>query len=460
MENPLSKELVMPSRGIKLRKLNLIVVGFLLLFVNGDIAAPANPAAVASLAAASLIQNVLDTHYDNPNDAFPIMDWSLNQQDPAIAYSSGADNYLVVWTHQWALNANTVINGRLVQADGTPYPDVFSVSQTTNDSSDPSIAYNSVDGEFLVVWEQAQSSGDLNIYARRVDENGDPLLSELVISQAKTYEYSPVVAYNPTLNQYLVVWLMDEDSAKINRIYTQRLDASGALIGSRIEVDSSSYSTKAPHLIYNPASCEYLLAWSGHEVLGLDYNIYAQRLQPDGSKSGGVISVSTWEGFQFNPRLAYNPASNETLAIWQDDHNNKSQIYARRIKADGKLAGSGILLPNQSAMGNTFPNVTYIPMVHGYMVVWEYIFSPDNYDIYQVLLSSTGEVLQPTSVISGFSPSEENPTLAGDAFNGVMFVWEDSRNHASSSIDIYGLRQELPVVNMYLPVIYSRKSME
>ena len=92
---------------------------------------------------------------------------SFNQQDPAIAYSTGAKNFLAVWQHQWALNATTVINGRLIQADGMPSPDVIGISQTAKNATAPSVAYNSADGEYLVVWQVEHTWDNSDIYARR-----------------------------------------------------------------------------------------------------------------------------------------------------------------------------------------------------------------------------------------------------------------------------------------------------
>ena len=262
------------------------------------------------------------------------------------------------------------------------------------------------------------------------------------------------------MNQYLVayVYYLDRgDGIFINRIYAQRLDAGGGLIGGKSEVGSSAGHTINPHLIYNTTSQEYLLVWSGQDAGG-DYDIFAQRIHPDGGLTGGTINVSTWENHQLRPRLAYNPARNETLAVWQDYHWDIgiSQIYGRRIKADGTLAGSAILPLNQSSKGNRYPDAAYLPMAHGFLVVWEYLYNYSSYDIYRALLSDIGQALQPATAISALSSNEERPAVASDSFNKAQFIWEDNRNFSVSGIDIYGLHQELPFEDKYLPVIFRR----
>lgn len=386
-----------------------------------------------------------------PDAGIAIIDWSLNQQDPAIAYSSSANEFLAVWQHQWAVDSYTVINGRLVQADGTPAADVIGISQGTKNASAPSVAYNSTDDQFLVVWEFEYLTTDHDIYARRVDGNGDPLGIDLVISQDSAYESAPVVAYNSTLNQYMVAWVYHVSlggGVYVDRIYAQRLDASGALIGGKVVVGSSPGNAIAPHLVYNRDSEEYLLAWSGVDAGG-DYDIFGQRLLAIGVLVGDVINIITWENHQLYPRLAYNPDREEYIAVWQDYHWDigVAQIHGQRLLANGELTGSIIVPPDQSLQGNRLPDVAYQPLAHGFMVVWEYVGSLSDHDLYWALYSGNGGILQTTSTLSGSSAHEKRPALASDSSSGVQFVWEDSRTYSTSGIDIYGLRQTvvLPV---------------
>jgi hypothetical protein len=310
----------------------------------------------------------------------------------------------------------------------------------------PSVAYNSFNGDFLVVWEQEYSSTDHDIYARRVDGAGTPQGIDLVISLHSAYESTPAVAYNSTLNQYMVTWVYHVPlggGVYVYRIYAQRLDAYGTLIGDQVVVGSSVGNAIAPDLVYNPITEQYLLAWCGQDSGG-DYDIFAQRLLSGGTQVGDQIYITTWENHQLYPRLAYNPARNEYIAVWQDYHWDigVSQIYAQRIQADGALLDEAIIPPNQSLQGNRLPDIAYHPMANSYILVWEYVFSSSSdHDIYWVLLTGTGGILQNTSLVSGLSSHEKRPAVAGNAGSEVQFVWEDDRNIGISGLDIYGLRQ-------------------
>src|SRR5262245_57123837 len=99
------------------------------------------------------------------------------------------------------------------------------------------------------------------------------------------------VAYNPTNNEYLVVWSADDNTGLLVNeeleIYGQRVDAAtGARLGSRIRIsnqgpDGSQFSkAAAPAVAYNGTANEYLVVWAGSTPTGgeFEFEIYGQRI--------------------------------------------------------------------------------------------------------------------------------------------------------------------------------------
>ena len=97
----------------------------------------------------------------------------------------------------------------LVQA-GTSSPDIslgpfINIWLDDVDNYQPAVAYNSRHDEYMVVWYNDRGP-TRDIYARRIDTNGTLLSSFTVTHNANFWNYDPDIAYNPLQDEYLVVW--------------------------------------------------------------------------------------------------------------------------------------------------------------------------------------------------------------------------------------------------------------
>ena len=142
--------------------------------------------------------------------------------------------------------------------------------------------------------------------------------------------FNPQVVYNPTQNEYFVVWRGDDNTdfgngALVNNefeIWGQRVNAAtGAEIGTDLRLSdlgpdgNADFDAFDPQVVYNPTQNEYFLVWAGDDntdfgngalVAGED-EIWGQRvnaatgaeigtdlrlsdLGPDGNASFGVFA--------------------------------------------------------------------------------------------------------------------------------------------------------------------------
>ncbi len=116
--------------------------------------------------------------------------------------------------------------------------------------SDPAVAWNATDNEYLVVWEGDDNTAPLvdeefEIFGQRVNAATAPRLAPMT-SASPTWApdgnisfaaFNPAVAYNATTNEYLVVWEGDDDTAPLVdeefEIFGQRIDCGdGTEIGT------------------------------------------------------------------------------------------------------------------------------------------------------------------------------------------------------------------------------------
>ena len=318
-----------------------------------------------------------------------------------VAFNPIADEAFVVWCGDdqtpplvddefevWGQRVNTSTGGLI----GTAVRISFAGADGDSSRSGcyPDVAYNSVDHEYLVVWEGDESIDQkFEIYGRRLDATDAALLgSQLSIgamdpaADASYDAYDAALAYDPLANEYLVVWsgivITDPQIAGKFEIFGQRLSgATGAAIGTKLRISSQGETSGAtqwdfdaslPDVVFNPTEREYLVVWQGvHDVslciypcVGANdvwWEIFAQRIDAlTGQEIGSDYRISdmswlepggVWVKFcsgnpcyqAFEPSAAFNPDTNEYLVAWRGDEDGSSAYYEYEVHGQ-RLSGS------------------------------------------------------------------------------------------------------------------------
>jgi hypothetical protein len=281
-----------------------------------------------------------------------------------------------------ALLASLVLIAGDVRA-GSPVGSTFLIYDDTNyvNEAHPSVAYNSQDHEYLVVWEAgyADSSDPINptyyeIWARRVSSGGALLGSSFRVSPAGQGA-NPDVAYSSAANGYLVVWEHNPD------VYGQRISASGAHQGSAFIIAHGVSGTSVsdqPAVVYGPVADRYLVAWRyGIDATG-DTGIWVRSITSDGSADGGTVVIRDLSSILVpeQPDLAYNRSRNEFLVVWQETSGlGDGDIYGRRVAmtVPPSMPGAafGIMTTTDDDTVPTVAAVPTVPTGGQYLVTWQ-----------------------------------------------------------------------------------------
>jgi hypothetical protein len=270
-----------------------------------------------------------------------------HEYEPAVAYDATASQYLVVWRD--TRNAATWghdIYGLRVGADGKRIGKDFRISgaKATSSEHNPAVAFNSTVGQFLVVWEDGRDDATrgVDIYGRRVAANGTRVGGDFRVSgsNATGHEFGAAVAYNPVATQYLVSWSDTRSQATRGwDIYGRRVAANGTRVGGdfRISGKDATDWEGTPDVAYNSTANEYLVAWrDGRSSATRGWDIYGQRVGPDGKRVGGDFRISGYlaTNDEDDPAVVYNPANNRYLVVWADNRDESTRgwdIYGRRV---------------------------------------------------------------------------------------------------------------------------------
>jgi hypothetical protein len=292
--------------------------------------------------------------------------------------------------------------------------------------------------------------------------------------------FEPSVAYNPQANEYLVVWVGDDDTPPLVdeefEIFAQRLSGAGRRLGGRIRVSAqgpdgaTAWRASEPTVAYNPVAREYLVAWQGRiattDPFGEKVEIWSRRLSAAGARLGGSDDTQVSDtGLEdsnsydaLNPSIAADTTTGEYLVVWEADDvgvDDEFEIMGQRLDAAGApIGGNDFRISEQGADGNPDsdafkPSVAYDPVTDEFMVVWEgEIGTTDVFDIWGQRLSADGaEVGGNDFRIGDFADdaldvSASVPSVAANPVTGeYLVVWAFNERFGSEpQLEIHGQR--------------------
>ncbi len=286
------------------------------------------------------------------------------------------------------------------------------------------MAYNSSDNKYFLVWQETGLGSESEVYARHIAADGSLDESQISLSSMGGNQSQPVVAYNSTNNDYLVVWYDHSN----HQIHGRRFDNTGTSIGNDFALSAISSSGQyQPALVYNPSSNSYLLAYSSYNISsGLDEVVYVQTLNSDGSLNGAALAVGPSGSEQSQPAVAHSNDSNEYLITWQDNRNGNYDIYAQVLDSSGQLSGAEISISTNSA-AQDIPQVAYISNGGSgqYLVIWRQHVSDGTYKPYAQRLNSDGSLLGSSfTIVGNISGSRGYFDLTSNGNDKYLAVWD------------------------------------
>lgn len=231
---------------------------------------------------------------------------------PAVAYGSGANEYLVVW-EDWRTTQGPEVMGQRVAGDGSLIGGNFRVSDDPMWGESPELVYNATSSQYLVVWLR-----ESEVRGRLVHANGSLAGSPFVVGTVPTGEAGqPRLAWNSADNEYLVAWTAGP------AVFWQRISVEGVTVGGVIGPMDHDWILVAYglDLAYSSDTNEYLLTWDSDGV-------FWERLAADGSVIGDLMAEQAGRSSIFQSELnsqsesrwpvtAFNATADAYLILWR-----------------------------------------------------------------------------------------------------------------------------------------------
>jgi len=433
------------------------------------------------------------------SDAGPASDQAYDAAYPDVAFNSTADEFLVVWHADDNLSGKNEIYGQRIRAsDGAELGADFLIgSQQTGNTlfyaSDPAVAYNSTNNQFLVVWNSDDLNGGMvdnenEIFGQIVNGNGTLSGANFRISDAGGSGNSLIsavdadVAYNATSNEYLVVWESDDNAVGLldneYEIFGQRISAAGAEVGTNDFFISDNNGTGNadldqydPSVVWNSADNQYLVVWDG-EMVNLWQRAYGQLLTATGTDVGSNFEIMAGASDANDVDVAsvtYNSSTNQYLVVCDldDPVDAKNEIYSQLVTNAGALSGSKVQVSDLVAGNANFDQVdaavAYLPVHNEFIVAWRGEsnlngLTDNEFEIHLQRLDATntevGDDDERISQNGGTGNANFDayfPSMAYSPTSGhALIVWygdDNSGSFVDNENEIWGQLWKVPVIN-------------
>ncbi len=291
---------------------------------------------------------------------------------PKVAYDADHNRYLSVYSKvsaDWAPD----VYGQFLLHDGTPSGPEFVISDAMGDKGIPVVAYDEENQAYLVVWVDSRkySTSGFDIYGQYLNTFGSPISTNFVISEHKSGQFSPTIAYDSTNHQFLVAWSDDRIDSETNDIYG-RVVRGYQDMGNEIAISSAAQDQSRPALAYDAVNRQFLAVWSDERLSASSEVIFAQSLHEDGTAKGGEIQVSSASNSQYVPKVSFDSENSQFLVTWLDAREDNAGIYGRLIQGnDRTLKSSEITVAVSNILSEAADHSTVYDLHnHRFVVTW------------------------------------------------------------------------------------------
>lgn len=243
----------------------------------------------------------------------------------------------------------------------------------------------------------------------------------------------------------ILVWQDGRLGAGNYDIYAQRVDGDGNRMwaSAGVPVCVAANNQINPTIIADGVGGAFI-AWQDYRK-GSEFDIFVQHINASGAVVPGGrwvangLGICTATNSQFYPTMASDGAGGAYIT-WQDFRSGTdNHIFAQRV------TGAGDVAPNWPANGSAVCQAQYsqyYPVVagdgaRGAFIAWQdYRSGTTNHIFAQYLTAGNVELADDGVPVSQAGNGQFSPQIANDGQNGAFITWYDSRSGATNDIYI------------------------
>jgi hypothetical protein len=295
-------------------------------------------------------------------------------------------------------------------------------------------------GGAFVAWQDGRSGG-VNIYAQRVDTDGNMLWADngvLVCGAANDQGQLSMISDGN--NNAIIVW-QDNRNSNLD-LYAQKVNSLGAMqwTSNGVAVCTNATIQSIPKMSTDGTNGAFI-TWSDDR--NGDNDIFVTHINAAGFVSpanGTRIGDNTAGISQRNPEIVNDGALGAIIAYEQMSPTNGWDIFAQRIDASCTIQWIGGGVPACIAAYDQLNPKLANDAIGSAVIVWEDFVNSANFDIYAQRVASvppTGAIQWAAGgvLVKGGAYDQLKPVIATVAPNTTVIVWQDFSN--GTNFDIY-----------------------
>ena len=247
------------------------------------------------------------------------------------------DRIIIAWTDQraprnWDVYAQVIdLSGNKLMPDGG-----VSVCTHPADQSDIEML-NDGSGGAVIVWKDRRRDPDLHdLYVQRIDGNGQPMwqLDGVPVFPSEALQSTPRLVSSDADSFYVVWW--EVIGYEQWDIMVHRIGMDGKHVWQSPTVVSPMEGLQGEPRAVSDGRGGLIVVWQIYENF-INDDFFAQRIDPAGNKVWELngVPICDAEGIQKN-RAITSDGRGGVVAVWRDERDVFSDLYAQRIDADGR----------------------------------------------------------------------------------------------------------------------------
>jgi hypothetical protein len=294
-----------------------------------------------------------------------------DQASPSVA-SFPNGNFVVVWNGAGAEDSSGIY-ARCFNGTGGALGAQFLINTyAANDQRYTSVA-TFPNGNFVVAWYGEGQGDNYGVYGQRFDgTTRTPLGSAfLVNTYTPNNQLYPSIASFPNGN-FVVVWqsYLAQDGSDWG-VYGQLFDSTGTKLGTEFQINTYAVDDQSQQAVASFQDGSFVVVWQSRHQDGSGFGIYGQRLNATGAKLGTEFRVNTYtNNDQCDPSVAIFPNGNFVVTWYGEGQGDSYGVYGQRFDGTtgGKL-GPEFLVNNYTANNQIYPSVATFPNGN-FVVTW------------------------------------------------------------------------------------------